>query len=375
MTQKDPAMGGEIELSPDALCGSDGRSRPPGGPASVRVCSGRTALRIIARALKRRGRDRVLLPSYLCPSVLQPFDEEGVTAGFYRVRQDLTLDAQDLERQVEARSPGSLLFINYFGFPPRAEDQELLRRLKERCLLIEDCSHGSLVERPRAPVGQLGDFVLTSFRKYLPLPDGGLVINRSRVRIARMPSNEASWVYRRLLAKVLRFVHLRRSPPPDEVERTYLELFSQAERALDRDSPLLGMSAVSERLYQSLDLKQVIRRRRANFGLLLDAFRGDGRFRRIGEPLRERLPPGVSPLVFPIRIRGRRRDAIRRELALRQVYCPVHWPLPRQIRPDRFGDAHALSGTILGLPIDQRYGAPEMNSLLARVAEAWRTLE
>src|SRR5205823_3969221 len=82
---------------------------------------------------------------------------------------DLRPRLDELERSVESQSPAAILVVNYFGFPPAPEDAARFRALRERCLVVEDCVQGSLVELPDAAGGAIGDAVFTSFRKYLPV--------------------------------------------------------------------------------------------------------------------------------------------------------------------------------------------------------------
>jgi hypothetical protein len=84
------------------------------------------------------------------------------------------------------------------------------------------------------------------------------------------------------------------------------------------------------------------------------------------------LPRGVSPLLLPLRVRRGLRDRLRAALAARRVFCPVHWRLPSDLRGRAFEPARQLSGDMLGLPIDQRYGDGEIDQMLTRVAAACR---
>jgi hypothetical protein len=89
-------------------------------------------------------------------------------------------------------------------------------------------------------------------------------------------------------------------------------------------------------------------------------------------PLVGELPPGVAPLLLPVRVAGGARDALRAELTRRRIYCPVHWPLPAEIDAARFPEEHELAAEMLGLPLDQRYERADMERLTRELAEAWR---
>src|SRR5438874_8824495 len=119
---------------------------------------------------------------------------------FYLVGGDLWPLLDELERSVESQSPAAILVVNYFGFPPAPEDAARFRALREPCLVVEDCVQGSLVELPDAAGGTIGDAVFTSFRKYLPVPDGGLLTGAAT---RPLPPAAAS-LRKRLLGQFLR---------------------------------------------------------------------------------------------------------------------------------------------------------------------------
>jgi dTDP-4-amino-4,6-dideoxygalactose transaminase len=343
--------------------------------SSVTVASGRTALRVIARHVAAQSDGPVLLPSYLCSSMVQPFREESVSVGFYRVRADLSIDLDHLVHLVEAVSPAAVVYVNYFGFPVGRPEEKALLEIRERCWIIEDCAQGSLLETADPIVGRIGDWVLTSFRKYSSLPDGGLLIDRTGLESAQLGPPVASATRYTLLGKLLRHEYVQSGMELSAVEEAYLRLFAAAEDELDAESPLEDMSAISRMLMASVDLPGAMASRRANYVYMMQAFANEAGLRAIGTPLRDSLPPKVSPLVFPIRTAAGRRDALRRELVAQRLFCPVHWRLPREIGAGEFSESHQLSSQILGLPLDQRYDEEDMKTLLDRLIVAWRKLD
>ena len=73
------------------------------------------------------------------------------------------------------------------------------------------------------------------------------------------------------------------------------------------------------------------------------------------------LPTGVVPLAYVARMKNR--DSTRSRLRDERIFCPVHWRLPDEVSPRRFPDAAKLAATCLSLPIDQRYGAGDMDRI------------
>ena len=65
-------------------------------------------------------------------------------------------------------------------------------------------------------------------------------------------------------------------------------------------------------------------------------------------------------MVYPIRIRNR--DKLRKYLMYHRIYCAVHWPFDGCQMESRLM-AKRNAEELLSLPIDQRYGAKEIDYL------------
>lgn len=288
---------------------------------------------------------RVWVPSYLCWSVLAPIP--GGKVRFYQVGYDLEITSQEWLSRVQR---GDLvLLIDYFGFPC---DASCAAKAKERgAWVLEDASQALLSE----VCGRAGDFVVFSPRKFVGVPDGGVVTVNCDMEFGEvsLESPPTDWWLRALSACIL-----RREFDVHGGDRRWYEL----SRRTNAEGPI-GHYAMSELsrmlLLRGFDYAQIIRRRVRNYQLLADLLGGIALF--------PELPPGVVPLGFPIRVR--RRDDVRQALFEHQIYPPVHWSVEK-IVPDCFADSHRLSAEIMTLPCDQRYDDGDMEGMarLVRVA-------
>lgn len=363
--------GGEMQLNMELPFREGASQAPLSFQDCATVATGRTGIKLALQAIAPQGCSTFLLPSYLCPSILIPFVEMGLTVHFFEVKSDLSVDLEAFRRLVKKESPTGILFVNYFGFPPHEDVRRAFAEVKDRCWVIEDCCHAFPGDIDGSP-GGIGHFVVTSFRKYLPLPDGGIVINRSGLSLPVLPPSAEKFVSQRLLGKLLKGYFLSEPGAPEDMERAYLHLFSKAEKEIDSSTPMQGMSVISERVLTHLDLRAAESRRRENFQYMQRAF--EDSFYQIGTPLFPSLPDSVSPLSFPIVVRPELRNDIRRELMQRGVFCPIHWALPPSVSAEHFSDSNELSQSILGLPIDQRYTETELESVLSRLKDSWKAV-
>ena len=98
---------------------------------------GRACLAVIGDYLIGHGIRKILLPSYLCPSILDALERCGLTWGFYQINEDLSINLEDLSQK--AAHAEAVYFINYFGFLHSSEARTFLKNLRQSgVIVIED---------------------------------------------------------------------------------------------------------------------------------------------------------------------------------------------------------------------------------------------
>ena len=108
---------------------------------------GRACLAVIGDYLIDHGIDKILLPAYLCPSILDALERCGLAYGFYQVNEDLSIDLDDLTQKATAYK--AVYFINYFGFLHSPEVRNYLKDLRENgVLVIEDNAQAGFTRSP-----------------------------------------------------------------------------------------------------------------------------------------------------------------------------------------------------------------------------------
>lgn len=318
------------------------RSAPPFClDSSLLLANARSGIAVLIELLSP---GRVWMPSYFCNHVLQTVIDGRVTVSFYGVNYDLALPSMEW---ISAVCPGDLVVLaDYFGFPC---DPACVRQIqKQGALVLEDASQ-ALLSRG---VGQCADFVLYSPRKFLGVPDGGILVLTKKLSaepIMLEPPPAAWWL------KAFEAVVLRREFDRHGGDRRWFELFRESEI----EGPV-GRFAMSELtrllLLHGFDYTEIAENRVANYRQLASELGTIALF--------PALPDGVVPLGFPIRVS--KRDQLREVLFSRNIYPPVHWPV-KGVVPDSFTDSHRLSAMIMTLPCDQRYGPADMERIVSVV--------
>ena len=305
------------------------------------LATGRSAFTLLARVLHP---PTVWLPSYLCGVIMGAFPVHLIRARFYSV--DERLRVADPDWLEEVQTGDMVVFIDYFGFNQWSESGAEAR--KRGAWIVEDACQAMLNER----FCDHSHYVIFSPRKFVGVPDGGIVLAQGDARLPEQsrPPAPAQWSIEAFAACLLRGEFDRHGG-----DRRWFELF----RKTGREGPAepYRMSELSQLLLEHvIDFGEVGRRRRENF-------------RRLAMALPElamfvELPGEVVPLGFPVRLAER--DKVRRALFAEQIYPPVHWPLDGVV-PKTFSASHALAEQILTLPCDQRYGEDDMERMVAAV--------
>lgn len=338
-----------------------GQSRLAAGEM-VFLNGGAACLTVIGDFLRARGVRRVLLPAYLCPSILTVLERCRLEWAFYRVNEDLSIDLASLERQ--AAGCGAVYFINYFGFRHSAPALELFRRLSERGLiLIEDNVHAGFSD------ALTGDFVFNSIRKLAPY-DGGYLLARGALagcdlapyieKYAGLPNRRLPLIraYRRRLYD---YLYEGRGD-----HAALVDLYNQAARLYETDVVVLGDEA-ERRQIEQLDWDGIREARRRNYNHLLEWVSA------IPElcPLFPALQAEMMPFGLPVYVRGVSRDALYEALGQAGVGLVIHWDEIRS-DPRTAGDplACSMAARMLTLPIDQRAGRKQIDFLAMTLVRA-----
>jgi hypothetical protein len=343
------SIGGEIEASLGMLHGTGGAGVWPllGQTHELRCDTGRSALKLalLDWVARRPGASlRVWLPSYVCASVADAVAQLGLPLARYACRPG--------DSGFEPPAPGAndvVVVVHYFGLLNEPALAWLAQQQGRAFGVIEDCVQAPYTQ----DAGAAGDYAIASLRKWWPAPDGALVRARLPLAVHALPEPDEGYVSRRAIAKLARGQYVD--------DAVYLGWVEESEELLQSSVPR-QMSWLSERLLEGVDAAEAKQARRANWSELAAGLAGQAK----AVPLFATLPASAAPLAFPLLMEDGLRDGLRRFLAGRRMFCPVHWPLPED------GTAAKdllLSRRLLSLPLDQRYGVDEMRSLASAVVE------
>jgi perosamine synthetase len=368
-----PYLPADPPLTPRDLLHLTRRTEPkldswlPSGRSSF-FGSGRAALWGALRGLGV-GRDaEVLLPSYLCESVVSPVLAVGAQPRFYPIGRDLRPDLAALDRSI-GPATRAVVLIHYLGFPGPVDEVRQLCDARG-LLLIEDCAHALYSRRGDRLLGSWGDAAVFSPWKTLPLPDGGVLTLAGADPALEAPANPPSWAAtaRRLLYRSIGTAEAALGWSP----RLRLLRHPRLRRNLHRQTSgapvrIRAGSPISWRMLQTAPASLVVARRRENYRRLLAATR------RLewGRPIFDGLPAGVCPLGLPLVVEDR--DRWRDRLLAGGVNVRTYWEhLPPIVDLERFPDARWVRDRILVLPVHQGLSPGGIDWLAAKLSAGSR---
>ena len=306
--------------------------------------SGRAALFAIVRyILKKRPKARFFLPDYLCFSIIESVEIAGGRVVFYSVDSQLQCDLGGLCS--ECTQDDVVLLINYFGgIDYSLTVSEIRRRIGSVWLILDEVqAFWEMYCRRDLDV----DFVFTSFRKSLPVPDGGW--GWSRHGVLESPLGQNNFVQYKIAGGLLKQKEYRQYCGDDVI----LSLLERGEVLL-QDSYEARCSVFTKLTMSGCDFESIAKMRQRNADFVIQELT------RLGIRPIVNFPQNAVPLFIPIRLPNR--DKVRRALFDHHIYCPVHWQV------GKYGEVLArgkeLAGCEMSLIIDQRYDLSDMQRML-----------
>lgn len=304
-------------------------------PEEVKFQSGRAALRAV---LEVAGIKRIMLPAYICDSVIQAVVDTGAAVETYG------LDDSLYPKRLPNKFPEKcfLLYVNYFGFCD-ANVTRLLRDIPSNQLIIDNSQ--ALFALPTNALA-----TIYSPRKFIGIPDGGLLVT-SGLEI-KVPEYEDMDSLGRMRHLLLRMAYTAQDGYPDYIE---------SEDSLSNTKPL-RMSRLTRRILASIDMGTVKRQRRANFQTLaasLDKYNQH----------KWTLDFETVPLCYPL-VMDRYVEKLKKSLIKKGIYIPTYWP-ETKLRVQLDSIEHRLTNCCLAVPCDQRYSPGQMSRLADEIVSGF----
>ncbi|WP_347835073.1 DegT/DnrJ/EryC1/StrS family aminotransferase [Gracilibacillus sp. JCM 18860] len=322
------------------------------------VNTGRSAIKAVISLIQDNNKKHILLPSYLCASMVKPFLEMNVVVEFYKINKDFSINLDDLESRINENTR-AIFVNNYFNISINEKTKKKILDLKSNndLILIEDITH-TLLNRRRK---DFGDVLIGSIRKWFALPSGGIIISNNKnidlEEFSLMSDMQSTFHQYRILGQVLKNTYVHEIEQP-KLKEKFMQLFKDAENDLDdNEIKVTKIDNYSQNILQRIDIKEIRDARIRNFKILYEGLKGlNDSIKMVGEQLSN--VDDIVPLGFPVL--SSNREGLKLHLIKNKIYPPIHWELPSYINKEIYTKSYDLSENILTIPCDHRYTAEDM---------------
>jgi hypothetical protein len=325
--------GGEFEISPALLKSKNNKN---GMPEGFLYSSGRAALYHILQNVKIHFPiiDTILLPDYLCRSIIETVKLCCYKIKYYKLTDELTICKEKFCKLYTQRD--AVLVINYFGISDTEIQIEYIQQLDaQSCIILDNVQAFYEMYNPT-----LASYSFTSFRKWFPTPDGAVVKTKMKDMFISHGAN--TFAKYKVCGSILK--NFRNTIVSDDI---YLSLFDEGEQLITQNMNA-KISDISVSIFSNLDIMKIAVQRKKNAKWIIDSLT------KIGvEPVLN-LKKDKVPLFVPIRIA--RRDYIRDQLFYKGFLCPIHWPVYENV----INNENKIYTNELSIIIDQRYSKKDM---------------
>lgn len=318
---------------------------------------GRDALRsLLYKGQAERGWRRLWVPTFFCQDVIQAFIDTGIEVRSYPYCAEDESPGFDT---ISFRQDDVLLRMNFFGLHSSLPLDGVDRSLVE---VVDDHTHDPWSDMAWHSDA---DFCMTSLRKVLPIPDGGVLWSPRGNELPEEPAvtdTRRVASLERLASMVLKTVYLSGQPFDRDI---YRRLAASAERMIGEDE-ISGMPEWTRELLDCFPVDEWRDQRRSNHKVLSAALGGIP-WLKVLQPDDERACAFAGILVFDCH---GRRNHVQQSLIERRVFLSIMWPLDSPAL-DGIPEAHAdFSRRILCAPCDVRYSPEELVKVAGIIREA-----
>jgi perosamine synthetase len=296
----------------------------------------------------------ILLPAYLCDTLLLPLKALNCSFGFFDIEKDFTIDWQKAAAKINDRTK-AVIIIHYFGI--EYDLTELKDLIKGRDIkIIEDCAQSIYLK------GEQGAAAVYSLAKMLPVMDGGtLKVNDGTILKKNRPTlfcEPKKLIYYFLSNLETKFsISLRTRLLADNKRR-----LKYYKKELQNNNFNRRISLLSKVIYSFSNLTKSAQVRRSNYELLVSLIRQNSKISIIAPELKANDVPQVLAVLTDSR------NAHLKKLFQNGLNVRTYWDvLPPEV--NGFKNAAGISKQILCLPIHEGLSKKQITKMAKIINE------
>lgn len=317
---------------------------------SIFLGSGREALLLLLeeKTLNRKWR-RIFVPEYYCEDVLKAIANIDIEKVFYAENPKMEFTKFS---ELKFEDGDVFLKVNYFGITDGINDIKVE--------VIEDLSHAFFYD---GSIQSSADWCFASIRKYLPVPDGGILWSPKN-HVLYVTDIKTTIEHRSNISKRYQAMKLKKRYLDDEVKVNkdeYRKLFMESEKEIGKGQ-ISAISEISTEIINGIDKKFLFDRKK-NYEALYGKIVKTG-LETVGsnKVLRENVIPFSFIILFK---NNREREYLRLKLIQNNIYPSVLWP----IKNEASEESRSFSKNMLSIHCDGRYNEDDMCFIGEKIIE------
>lgn len=351
-------IGSEFDLLP--LSDSYFEQLPKQFSESIFLRSGREALGLIAESVCS-DRKVILLPSYICSSMVRPFEERGWCVEYYELSENLFVEAENLIPLIKRHTPDLLLIMSYFQ---AYNYGSLLNQIKKESPLtkvIFDFTH-CLLDFEAIRNTNI-DYYIASLRKWFGVAGGAVLLSNERINKKAISAEDSS-IYRELKEKALGAKYSYLSSGKGETKLSYKQDIATADQCLVYDE-IHYISEADKKRILSINAMQIKQRRSNNLKHLWQKIKDVRGIKCLID-----VDGHDSNANFMLPLLVDNRPFVQKSLADQGIYAQVVWRVPDEAPCENSRNVYKH---ILCVPIDQRYNYWDMEYAASKIKKTLET--
>lgn len=274
----------------------------------------------------------VLLPAFLCLTIIKPFREAGIRYDFYKVKDGLLPDIEDIYLK-SRKGLKAILFIDYFGFPQMEYLAETVKTLRLMgVLIIQDVVQAWIDNEQYL----YGDYCFNSLRKYAPI-EASVLFSKKKLAFNTNDKSIMRFIIHKRYAQLVRYLHLQFGVFNPE---KFLKHFTIANEHYYQKG-ILKLPNVNRQLLDRLNFELMGKMRLIVYREL---------YTKLNLRLVVKNDSNIVPLGAAIYLDDR--NEIKTKLHEMDIHCPIHWLLPDEIDKKEHEYSWDLQSHILTLPVN-----------------------
>ena len=227
------------------------------------VASGRTSIDFAIKDIiqDKKNVKKALLPNYICDSMIEPFEKNSISYDFYSIEFNNGKFVANFD-EISSDNYDVIMICDYFYHDK--DLYESIANIKNKdASIIHDATHTLFSNNTTF---SKDDYIVCSLRKWFVTTDGGLVIKNGTFNIDGKDEH-SKYIYYKTKSREYKSLYYN-GENTNDIKKKY-KLYSElAEKCLEKDFSLYGMSSETEKKLLNIDFEGEMKERQKYYELI-----------------------------------------------------------------------------------------------------------